>query len=139
MFNIKKIFKNHSNKKYNITFLGCDTNLSYGVVGMENGKICSFERDTNFFAVKTKLKKNFVGYIYSGISIINKKTLNLNFKNFKNFEKQFYPEVIKMKKSNLEHINGFWYSIDNQKDLSYINDKTDKNLKKLNLLIKKIR
>ena len=44
MFNIKKIFKNHSNKKYNITFLGCDTNLSYGVVGMENGKICSFER-----------------------------------------------------------------------------------------------
>ena len=106
---------------------------------MENGKICSFERDTNFFAVKTKLKKNFVGYIYSGISIINKKTLNLNFKNFKNFEKQFYPEVIKMK-NQLEHINGFWYSIDNQKDLSYINDKTDKNLKKkLNLLIKKIR
>ena len=35
-----------------------------------------------------------------------------------------------MKKSNLEHINGFWYSIDNQKDLSYINDKTDKNSKK---------
>ena len=38
MFNIKN-FQNRSNKKYNITFLGCDTNLSYGVVGMENGNM----------------------------------------------------------------------------------------------------
>ena len=52
MFNIKKIFKNHSNKKYNITFLGCDTNLSYGVVGMENGKICSFEERYEFLCSK---------------------------------------------------------------------------------------
>ncbi len=139
MFNIKKIFNNHISRKDNITFLVCDTNLTYGIVGVENKKIVSFERDTNFFAVKKRQRKNFTGYIYSGISIIKKKNLKIKFQNFLNFEKEFYPLIIKKKNSNFVVIEGFWYSIDNQKDLSYIQSKINKNFEfKLNKLKKKI-
>ena len=41
-----------------------------------------------------KNKKNFLGYVYSGMSIMNKKLLKLNFKNFKNFEEDLYPKII---------------------------------------------
>jgi glucose-1-phosphate cytidylyltransferase len=139
MFNIKKFFQNHIKKKNLITFLGCETNLSYGVVGVERGKVKSFERDKNFFAVKMKSKKDFTGYIYSGISIMNTTILKNKFKNLSNFEKQFYPLVIKKYKSGLEIIDGLWYSIDSQKDLDYLTKKTDNFIEsKLKLLQKKL-
>ena len=139
MFDIKKKFQNHIRKKNLITFLGCETNLSYGVVGVEKGKVKSFERDKNFLAVKVKKKKNFTGYIYSGISIMNTIILKNKFKNFSNFEKQFYPLVIKKYKAGLEIIDGLWYSVDSQKDLDYLKKKTDNFIDtKLKLLRKKL-
>ena len=36
-------------------------------------KISGFKRDVIFNLVKNNQKKNFIGYVYSGISIINKK------------------------------------------------------------------
>ena len=43
--------------KSQITFLGCATKLSYGIVGLQNGKVKSFERETDFNAVISKKKK----------------------------------------------------------------------------------
>ena len=40
-------------------------------------------------------KKSFVGHVYSGMSIIKQKVLKENFRHKKNFEKEFYPLVIK--------------------------------------------
>ena len=86
-----------------------------------------------------KTKKDFTGYIYSGISIMNITILKNKFKNFSNFEKQFYPLVIKKYKSGLEIIDGLWYSIDSQKDLDYLTKKTDNFIEsKLKLLRKKL-
>ena len=88
-FNLKKFFSKHCKKKYAISFFGCATQLPYGVVGMINKKIVSFERDINFNGVFSRNIKNFVGYVYSGISIINKNLLKIRFKHFKNFERAF--------------------------------------------------
>jgi len=55
-----------------------------------------------FNSIKTKNKKNFTGFVYSGISIINSALLSNNFRNYNNFEKEFYPRIIKKYKSNFE-------------------------------------
>ena len=65
---------------------------------------------------------------------MSKKLLNLSFKNSKNFEKEFYPQVIKKHKTGLRNINGFWHSIDNIKDIQAINNKKESSIKYLSLL-----
>ena len=100
-----------------------------------NKKIVSFERDINFESVNIKKSKNFLGYVYSGMAILNKKVLNNKFEKFINFEKEFYPIIIKKYKTNFEEIKNFWRSIDSQKDISFLNNKKNKhehdNIKKL--------
>ena len=54
---------------------------------------------------------------------MNKKTLNKNFKEFKNFEKELYPSIIKKHKCDLKVPNGFFASVDNVKDISKLNSK----------------
>ena len=53
-----------------------------------------------------------------------------------NFEKEFYPKIIKKHKSNFESIRGFWHSIDNIKDINILNQ--NENIKKYRY-IKKIQ
>ena len=139
-FNIKKMFLEHIKKKREITFLGCEAQLNYGIVGKDKNKIVSFERDTNFNSIKQKSNKTFVGYVYSGIAIMNKKILKVNFKNFINFEKSFYPIIIKKYKANLSFISGFWNSVDNMKDVQDLNNLNDrKKVKQIEQIIKKLK
>ena len=143
--NLRKIFTNHIKGKIDITFTGCDTQFDYGIVGKVNNKIVSFERDIMFNSIKTKNKKNFTGFVYSGISIINSALLGNNFKNYNNFEKEFYPRIIKKYKSNYESIKGFWHAIDNIKNINILKKNGNKKkyhevqkiLKKLKLYEKK--
>ena len=86
-FNLKKIFKNHEKNSYHMTFLGCENQLAYGTVGVINKKVVNFERNITFNSVQTKKNSKLTAYVYSGMSIMNKNILNLNFKNFENFEK----------------------------------------------------
>ena len=65
---------------------------------------------------------------------MSKKLLNLSFKNSKNFEKEFYPQVIKKHKTGLRNINGFWHSIDNLKDIEDLTK--SKNLVKFKKVFK---
>ena len=128
-FNIKKFLIDHMLAETQITFLGCAAKLSYGIIGLQNGEVKSFERETDFNAISSEKRKNFIGYIYSGISILNKNLIfKIKFKKFKNFEKQFYSKIIKKYKSNFKLINGFWHSVDNQKDLKFFNKKYDKSI-----------
>lgn len=139
-FNLKKIFDNHIKKNLDVTFIGCEAQLNYGIIGKVNNKIVSFERDIDFNSIKTKNKKNFIGYINSGISIIRSELLKHKFKNFYNFEKEFYPKIIKKYKSHLENINGFWHSIDNIKDINML--KKNENIKKYKItkkILKKLK
>ena len=107
-------------------------------MGIKNRKIISFERESSFDTTLSKNKKNFIGHIYSGISILKTDLLKLNFKIFKNFENQFYPIIIKRFKSNFKKISGLWYSVDNQKDLNFLNEKKNKTVYKKIKLLRKI-
>ena len=139
-FNLKQIFDNHQNKKIDITFIGCEAQLNFGIVGKVNNRVVSFERDIEFNSVKTKNKKNFFGYVYSGISILNSSLLKKKFKNFLNFEKEFYPKIIKKFKSNFVSLTGFWHSIDNMKDIKILNkNENKKKYYSINKIIKKIK
>ena len=135
-FNLKKILTKHYNKDIDITFLGCAAPLTYGIVGILKKKVVSFERDLEFNSVKANKRRNFLGNIFSGISIIRSNLVARNFRLYNNFEKEFYPKIIKKNNTNFEEINGFWHSIDNEKDIKNLNKKA-KN--KIYLKIKKIK
>ena len=127
-FNLKKIFSDHVINKSDLTFIGAENNLSYGTVGIKKNKIVNFERNITFNSVKTKKDKNLVAYVYSGMSILNQKVLEIKFKNFDNFEKQLYPLIIKKYKCDFKVFNGFWHSVDNVKDIESV--KRENNFKK---------
>ena len=78
----------------------------------------------NFNTISSS-KNNFIkSYVYSGMSIMSKKkVLKVNFASFTNFEKQLYPIIIKKFKSDFCNLEGFWYSIDNIKDLESLKRK----------------
>lgn len=125
-FNINKIYTNHINKKIDTTFMSCSTKLPFGVIAKKNGKIIDFIRNIQFNAIKKRGENNLTGYVYSGIAILKKSLLERNFHNFENFEKLFYPYIIKKKKTQLEQIDGFWHSIDNYKDINDVNNRKNK-------------
>ena len=139
-FNFKKKFDNHEKNNIDMTFLACEAKLNFGVVGKIKERIVSFEREINFNSVLKRNSKKFTAYVYSGISIINKKILMNNFKNFENFEKSFYPIIIKRFKTNLDHIHGSWNSVDNMKDIKDLNNRSNKKkFIEIEKIIKKIK
>jgi len=136
-FNIKKIFDLHLYNNKNITFIGTQTQLPYGTIGVIDNKVRSFERNITFNAVLKKNFQYFKGYLYSGISIINSNFIKLNFKNFQNFEQELYPLIIKKGKADFKSFNGFWHSVDNLKDIEILDEDKKKKIyvKKLKKLI----
>ncbi len=132
---LKKAFNIHEEKKLNGTFLGCTAKLPFGVITKINNKIVGFVRNIEFNSINQRIKKNFIGFVYSGIVILNRSILNKNFKNYDNFEKELYPRIIRSKKVNLVEIKKFWHSIDNHKDIEDINNQKNsykfKYLKKI--------
>ena len=126
-FDLNKIYQQHENKKFDITFIGCENQLAYGTVGMINGKIVGFDRNITFNAVKVKNRNNFTAHVYSGTPIMNVDLLKMKFKNYVNFEKKFYPKLIKKFKCNFVNLTGFWHSIDNTKDIEVLKKINNKN------------
>ena len=58
-FNVLKIFDLHFNNNKNITFIGSQTQLAYGTIGVINDKVKSFERNITFNGYeKSKSKTN---------------------------------------------------------------------------------
>jgi NDP-sugar pyrophosphorylase family protein len=73
-------------------------------------------------------KSMYEGAIFTGMALINKKILKgVNYKSFSNFEMSFYPKILKKKKSSYSQINGFWYAMDNLKDVNLANKLGKKN------------
>lgn len=124
--NLIEIFNNHKKNKQDISFICSEAEADFGTVGTINNRIVNFERGLDFNSVNTN-KKNFKAYVYSGMSIINKKILEQNFKHYNNFEKEFFPRVIKKYKAGIKILKGFWYAMDNVKDLDNLNKKNTNN------------
>ena len=120
--NLFEILKKHKNKKKDISFICCEAEADFGTIGVIKNKVVNFQRGLDFSSVNTD-DRNLKSYVYSGMSIINKKVLAEKFKNYENFEKDFYPIVIKKFKSDIHTLKGFWYAMDNVKDLETLNKK----------------
>jgi NDP-sugar pyrophosphorylase family protein len=75
------------------------------------------------------------------MAIMNKKILfKEKFSRIENFEKNFYPKIIKKYKCNIYNLKGFWYAMDSIKDIESVNNKdinTDA-YNKINRLLKKL-
>jgi len=139
--NIDKIYNEHLKKKFDISFICSEAEADFGTVGMRNGKIVNFKRGLMFGSVKIKNKKNFSGFVYSGMAIINKKILKERFLNKTNFEKEFYPKIIKKYNCNMFNLNGFWHAMDNLKDINTINNNKENQtmFRKIKNIIKKLK
>ena len=123
-----------------MTFIGSENPLAYGTVGMIKNKIVSFDRNITFNSVKVKSRVNFTAHVYSGMSIMNLDLLKLKFKNYTNFEKKFYPKLIKKFNCNFVNFNGFWHSIDNMKDIEVLKKRNDKNkFNRIRKILRKIK
>lgn len=136
-FNLDRIYRNHIKEEKNfITFLGSETNLPYGTIVLSKGVVKKFERDVMFDAVKLSNKYNIISHVYSGMAILKSKILKKNIRNYKNFESELYPKIIKNKICKFEKISGFWHSIDNIKDVKILKSDKTKKKKIINLLNK---
>lgn len=130
-FDLNKIFNNHVYKQFDATFLSNEIQYQFGTVCLKKGKIIDFKRNIIFDSVNVRNKKNYIAYNYAGIIILNKNKLIKNLKIFKrcdNFEKDFYPLLIKKHKTNLVKIKGFFHSVDNMKDVTTANQKYFKDV-----------
>lgn len=138
--NLNHIFNKHIKKKYDISFISCEAKADFGTIGTINGKVINFQRNLNFGSVLTD-KKHYLGYVYSGMAVINKKILSEKFKDSSNFEKNFYPKVIKKYKSSIQKLKGFWCAMDNMKDIDSLNKKKDnfQNYNKVRKILKKLK
>jgi len=128
-FKLEKIFKNHIKKNLDLTMLTCTVISPFGVVVKKRDNPINFKRDMNYDAIYSSYN-NIFGEIYTGMSIIKTKLLkNINFKNFKNFEINFFPKILKKNNYHKEckKIKGFWYAIDNLKQADEANNNKTKN------------
>ena len=126
-FDINNIYKKHVLKKVKMTFISFSFQAYFGTISIKKNKVIGFQRNLNFNYVGTKNQKDFRSYIYSGISLLNKKLLSKNFKNYQNFEKELYPHIIKKHKCDLKVPSGFFTPIDNLKDISKANLKSSED------------
>jgi NDP-sugar pyrophosphorylase family protein len=75
------------------------------------------------------------------MAIMNKKILfKEKFSKIENFEKNFYPKIIKKYECKIYNLKGFWYAMDSIKDIESANNK-DINAdvyNKINRLLKRL-
>ena len=70
-----------------------------------------------------------------------KKILKEKFVHKINFEKEFYPKIIKKYKCQMFYLDGIWYATDNLKDVNTINEKNENiaMFKKITNVVRKLR
>lgn len=141
-FKIGKIFNNHIKKNLDLTLLTCNVISPFGVVIKNKNIPINFKRDMKYDNIHTS-ENNIFGEIFTGMSIIKTSLLKkINFKNYTNFETGFYPKILKLQKlynNECKKIDGFWYAMDDLKQVELANLIKNKNSisKKINV-IKKI-
>lgn len=128
-FSLEKIFKDHVNKNLDLTMLTCSVVSPFGVVISKNNSPINFKRDMTYDSIFYS-GNNVSGEIFTGMSIIKTSLLKkIIFEKFENFEINFYPNILKKKKylkASIK-IKGFWYAMDNLKQVEEANIVKNKN------------
>lgn len=142
-FDIKKIFNKHMKENYDATFLSAESKYQFGTVCIKKNKVVDFKRNIIFDSVNVRNNNLIKAFNYAGLLIIKRQKLLKHskiFLNCPNFEKDFYPLLIKKYKTGLKQIFGLFHSIDNIKDIIIANKKSkDKSYKSILKLKKKLK
>ena len=126
-FNLSKIIKNHIKSNLHLSLMTCKVISPFGVIIIKDNKPINFKRDMIYDALNIN-NSMYKGAIFTGMALINKEIFkSINYKSFSNFEVSFYPKILKKKKSSYSQINGFWYAMDNPKDINVANKLEKKN------------
>ena len=126
-FNLSKIIKNHFKLNLHLSLMTCKVISPFGVVIIKDNRPINFKRDMTYDTLNIN-KSMYEGAIFTGMALINKEILkSVNYKSFSNFEMSFYPKILKKNKSSYSQINGFWYAMDNPKDINVANKLDKKN------------
>ena len=136
-FNLKNIIKNHVKLRLQLSLMTCKVISNFGVVIIKKGKPVSFKRDIEYDTLSVNNNKQ-KGVIFTGMALINKKILDkANYKSYSNFETNFYPKILKNNKSSYSQISGFWYAMDNSKEIDTANKLDKKN--KISMYISRLK
>ena len=138
-FNINKEKKSLVDDLAENIFYTTSVQSKYGIFIFEKNKLSSFSRSCIFNSLQIddglEQKK---GYIFSGVSILSKNTLNkIDLLNTIDFEEDVFNQAIK-DKTIIKNLKGFWYPIDTQKDLKNLNENKYYK-KKITEIINKIK
>ena len=123
-FDIESMLATHIKQNLFSTFVTVDTFSKYGVFLVENGNAVGFERDALIqnYIIK-KGESRFDGEVYAGMAILNEKALDMvDLIACENFEAELFPKLVLRHPSSVFRLNGFWHSIDTQKDLKSAED-----------------
>lgn len=138
-FNINKEKKSLVDDLAENIFYTTSVQSKYGIFIFEKNKLSSFSRSCifNSLQIDDGLEQK-IGYIFSGVSILSKNTLNkIDLLNTIDFEEDVFNQAIK-DKTIIKNLKGFWYPIDTQKDLENLNENKYYK-KKITEIINKIK
>ena len=129
-FSLGNFYEEHVKKNLDLSMMTCDVRSPFGVVILKKNKPVNFKRDMEYNSIYSS-KKNIVGEIFTGMSIIKKSLLKKNkLKKYDNFELSFYPKILKSCKTykiQTKKVNGFWYAMDDLKQVELANASKNKN------------
>ena len=130
-FNIDEMYQIHKSQKSLVTLATVEIISTWGLLLENNGDLKGFSRERKVHYLSSENESSTKGYIYSGISFINKEALEyINENDPRDFEENLYSKIIEMKKASHYKIKGLWYPIDTQKDLDILYMLTDEKNKR---------
>ena len=126
-FDLMAMLNLHRNSNSLITLSSVEIVSVWGLVHKEkDGSVVGFSRDRKAHYLSSNGNHDDRGYIYSGISFINKNALKyIDLKKNTNFEQDLFSTIIEMKRVANYDIEGSWFAIDTEKDINMINQLTD--------------
>lgn len=121
-FDIVSMYQLHRRKNALLTLSSVEIISAYGIIIEKDGKITDFARDRKVSYFSLDNDRTTRGYVNAGLVWLNKDGLNLiDLEAYSDFEQELYSKIARMGRAIHYKIDGNWFAIDTQKDLSIIN------------------
>jgi len=138
-FDITGMYQFHLRKNALLTLSSVEIIPPYGIIVEKNSEIIDFSRSRKISYFSLDSVQALQGYVNAGLVWLNKEALNLvNLKQCKDLERELYPKIVYNKRAAHYKIEGNWFAIDTQKDLSIINSEIESH-HKIGVIVKETK
>lgn len=124
-FDAAATVRKHRQSGMELTLTSCRIISNFGLLLTDSdGRLMDFARNcpVSEFMVSRQGGDKMRAFINAGITVLNTATLDTpGIANADSFEQHLYPQIVAAGRARHEHINGFWYAVDTQKDLEIAN------------------